>query len=80
MDYAKDNDLIFMETSAKTAMNVQELFVTVGTCNFLYILVLVFDHFTLFNWFISKNAVFLIDLLWKIELFIQTTYSATSGS
>lgn len=30
MNYAKDNKLIFMETSAKTAMNVPELFVTVG--------------------------------------------------
>lgn len=30
MNYANDNKLIFMETSAKTSLNVQELFMTVG--------------------------------------------------
>lgn len=30
MNYASDNNLIFMETSAKTPLNVHELFMTVG--------------------------------------------------
>lgn len=30
MKYANENGLIFMETSAKTALNVQELFITIG--------------------------------------------------
>lgn len=30
MTYANENKLIFMETSAKTSLNVQELFMTVG--------------------------------------------------
>lgn len=28
--YAQDNDIIFMETSAKTALNVKELFAEIG--------------------------------------------------
>ncbi len=28
--YAKENDIIFMETSAKTALNVKSLFVEIG--------------------------------------------------
>lgn len=44
MNYAKDNKLIFMETSAKTAMNVQELFVTVGMCTALCLSLLEFDY------------------------------------
>lgn len=30
MNYANENKLIFMETSAKTPLNIQELFVTIG--------------------------------------------------
>ena len=30
IDYANENKLIFMETSAKTSLNVQELFWTIG--------------------------------------------------
>ena len=29
--YADDNSLLFMETSAKTAMNVNEIFMAIGT-------------------------------------------------
>lgn len=29
--YAQDNDIIYLETSAKTALNVRELFVEIGT-------------------------------------------------
>lgn len=31
--YADDNSLLFMETSAKTAMNVNEIFMAIGTCH-----------------------------------------------
>ena len=30
--YASDNGIFFMETSAKTATNVNELFVAIGAC------------------------------------------------
>lgn len=30
--YAEDTGLLFMETSAKTAMNVNELFLAIGEC------------------------------------------------
>lgn len=30
--YADDNSLLFMETSAKTAMNVNEIFMAIGKC------------------------------------------------
>lgn len=30
--YAEDTSLLFMETSAKTAMNVNELFLAIGEC------------------------------------------------
>ncbi len=30
--YALDNDIIYMETSAKTALNVRNLFVEIGEC------------------------------------------------
>lgn len=33
--YAEDTGLLFMETSAKTAMNVNELFLAIGECLFL---------------------------------------------
>uniref|UniRef100_A0A672M161 RAB5C, member RAS oncogene family n=1 Tax=Sinocyclocheilus grahami TaxID=75366 RepID=A0A672M161_SINGR len=39
--YADDNSLLFMETSAKTAMNVNEIFMAIGTISFLLL--------TLFN-------------------------------
>jgi len=29
--YAEENSLLFMETSAKTAMNVNEIFLAIGT-------------------------------------------------
>ena len=29
-EYAQDNGLLFMETSAKTAMNVNEIFLAIG--------------------------------------------------
>ena len=32
-EYAKDNGLFFMETSAKTATNVEELFKAIGNQN-----------------------------------------------
>lgn len=33
--YADDNSLLFMETSAKTAMNVNEIFMAIGKGNHL---------------------------------------------
>jgi len=30
-EYARESDIIFMETSAKTSMNVTELFIEIGT-------------------------------------------------
>ena len=30
--YADDNSLLFMETSAKTSMNVNEIFMAIGKC------------------------------------------------
>ena len=30
--YAQENDIIFLETSAKTALNVRNLFVEIGKC------------------------------------------------
>ena len=33
--YSEDNALLFMETSAKTAMNVNEIFLEIGTLVFL---------------------------------------------
>lgn len=30
--YADDNSLLFMETSAKTSMNVNEIFMAIGEC------------------------------------------------
>ena len=30
--YAQDSDIIYMETSAKTALNVRNLFVEIGEC------------------------------------------------
>lgn len=35
--YAEDTGLLFMETSAKTAMNVNELFLAIGECPFFCI-------------------------------------------
>ena len=32
--YADDNSLLFMETSAKTSMNVNEIFMAIGTLRF----------------------------------------------
>lgn len=32
--YADDNSLLFMETSAKTSMNVNEIFMAIGKVNF----------------------------------------------
>ncbi len=32
--YADDNSLLFMETSAKTSMNVNEIFMAIGKCLF----------------------------------------------
>lgn len=32
--YADDNSLLFMETSAKTSMNVNEIFMAIGKINF----------------------------------------------
>lgn len=34
--YADDNSLLFMETSAKTSMNVNEIFMAIGKVFFLY--------------------------------------------
>lgn len=34
--YAEDTGLLFMETSAKTAMNVNELFLAIGKWPFLF--------------------------------------------
>lgn len=34
-EYAEENGLLFMETSAKTAMNVNEIFVEIGEYSFL---------------------------------------------
>ena len=31
-EYASENSLLFMETSAKTAMNVNEIFLAIGVC------------------------------------------------
>lgn len=36
--YADDNSLLFMETSAKTAMNVNEIFMAIGTCSTHFLL------------------------------------------
>jgi len=35
--YAEDTGLLFMETSAKTAMNVNELFLAIGESAFIHI-------------------------------------------
>lgn len=35
--YAEENGLLFMETSAKTAMNVNEIFLAIGMFLFLWI-------------------------------------------
>ena len=32
--YAEENSLLFMETSAKTAMNVNEIFLAIGLLNY----------------------------------------------
>lgn len=36
--YAEENSLLFMETSAKTAMNVNDIFLAIGMSFFLYCL------------------------------------------
>lgn len=41
--YADDNSLLFMETSAKTSMNVNEIFMAIG--EFMNILGIVFLRF-----------------------------------
>jgi GTPase SAR1 family protein len=33
MEYSDENGLLYMETSAKTAANVNELFVAIGKCH-----------------------------------------------
>lgn len=33
--FANENNLIFMETSAKTPLNIEELFMTVGMCDYV---------------------------------------------
>ena len=37
--YAEDNGLLFMETSAKTAMNVNDIFLAIGECSWLFLCV-----------------------------------------
>lgn len=32
--YARDNDIIYLETSAKTSLNVKKLFLEVGKCHY----------------------------------------------
>lgn len=34
--YADDNSLLFMETSAKTSMNVNEIFMAIGKINNIF--------------------------------------------
>ena len=42
--YAEDNALLFMETSAKTAMNVNDIFLAIGE----WIMVFAYMYFQLF--------------------------------
>jgi hypothetical protein len=44
--YAEENGLLFMETSAKTAVNVNEIFLAIGLC---------LTVFLIFTWIFIGN-------------------------
>lgn len=56
--YAEENGLTFMETSAKTAMNVDDIFVAIGMhFPILVLVVMSFNLFTLFSYKIGRQMV-----------------------
>lgn len=61
--YADDNSLLFMETSAKTSMNVNEIFMAIGKVNF-FSTINIGKSYTGAIWFDSLNSWIFFLFLW----------------
>lgn len=58
--YAEENGLLFMETSAKTAMNVNDIFLAIGMSKFFHLVYLKCLSFLVFSSFsLHKNFLLL---------------------
>lgn len=55
--YADDNSLLFMETSAKTSMNVNEIFMAIGKCFMFHVHYTLIESLTFSNYLIIETQV-----------------------